>query len=177
MTEAIFLEKETPRKINNCLTFFLEEIRDSEDHCISIVIKEGKSKEPDKKLLTEVDWSDVKSDGDRILAELNNLASIVPDDTCLSFSIVFDEYATYSVAREIFSLPRKEDVYQGKHLRVYSKSRFIETSQEFLHDFFGNLNSQKHYEIICEWHVISVMSPSEPKIYQKKGRRSSLERE
>ena len=98
-------------------------------------------------------------------ARLGGLASIVSDETCASFSIVFGDYATYSVTREIFSPPSEEDIYEGKSIRIYSRSKFIEGSREFLHDFYGNLASQKHYQIVCEWHVIDVMSPNEPKIY------------
>lgn len=83
------------------------------------------------------------------------------------YEIVFERYIIYRVGNESFVSGDPNDMYTGKFLRIYEKS--------FLLDNIGALSDAqtldsgeyypgkwRHYEIVTQNHIISVISHNEP---------------
>lgn len=83
---------------------------------------------------------------------------------CRVFEVEWDSYIAYSVRNESYAQNSKGEQFEGRHLRVYSTSRYL----EFVAD--ATIASKvapgpfHHWALFCLNHVVDVVSVSEPTI-------------
>jgi hypothetical protein len=138
-------------QINRHTYLFLTEIGEPEDNVLRLVIEEARaSGEPEEMRIGDVTLSGVRP--------------IVSDDSCYAYEVVFDSYVAYSVRNESYTSEDKSEVFTGNLFRVYSKSRFrdyVNAATFATDEYPGKLS---HYEIVCENHIVDVVSVAEPEI-------------
>src|SRR5829696_9636163 len=138
-------------QINQHAYLYLTEIGEPEDNVLRLVIEEARaSGEPEEMKIGDV--------------VLSGARPIVSDDTCYAYEVVFGGYVAYSVRNESYTPEDKSEEYTGRLFRVYSKSHFLDYVwvATFASDEYpGKLN---HYEVVCENHMVDVVSIGEPEI-------------
>ena len=95
---------------------------------------------------------------------LSGVPSIITDDSCYAYEVVFNSYVAYSVRNESYTFQDKSEEFTGHLFRLYSKSRFLDYVRvaTFATDEYpGKLN---HYEMVCENHIVDVASVGEADI-------------
>jgi hypothetical protein len=92
-----------------------------------------------------------------------NAAPIETVEGCKAFRLYWKRFAAYLVTEEcVGSCGRYEDeVYEGKRLRIYSKSHFLE---HLAHDTGAHSKPLLHLKILCENQIIDVASEDSPSI-------------
>ncbi|MBV9925099.1 MAG: hypothetical protein JOZ96_08805 [Acidobacteria bacterium] len=142
---------ELVEQINAHAYLYLAEIGEPEDNVLRLVIEEARaSSEPEEMKI-----------GDVVLA---GARPIISDDTCYAYEVLFGSYVAYSVRNESYTPEDKSEEYVGRLFRVYSKSHFLDyvrTATFASDEYPGKLN---HYEIVCENHILDVVSVGEPDI-------------
>ena len=90
-------------------------------------------------------------------------APIESIEGCKVFRLYWKLYAAYLVTEEcVGSCGNYEDeIYEGKRLRLYSKSHFLD---HLARDTGGHFKPLLHLKIICENQIIDVASPEPPTI-------------
>ena len=92
---------------------------------------------------------------------------IIADKDCNSYKITFDGYVNYSVTDESCALEIGSDKFEGRLLRKYSKSTYLDYMVKTIDIETPGIIAGKpctHYEIVCLNHIIDVLSINEPKI-------------
>lgn len=145
-------------QINRHKYLYLTEIGEPDDNVLRLVIEEARaSGEPEEMKIGDVILSGVP---------------IVSDDSCYAYEVVFGSYVCYSVLNESYTSSDKSEEFTGHLFRVYSKSHFLDyvSVATFASDMYpGELN---HYEIVCENHIVDIVSAGEPEIsIQRRARR------
>lgn len=79
--------------------------------------------------------------------------------------IFFDTYVSYTVLNESYTYNVDGEVYDGNLCRIYSESHYLEyikkiTLTEDLHPETQMI----HYELVCEDHIVDIISLEEPDI-------------
>jgi hypothetical protein len=142
---------ELVEQINEHAYLYLAEIGEPEDNVLRLVIEEARAGgEP-----MEVKIGD---------ALLSGARPIVSDDTCYAYEVLFGSYVAYSVRNESYTPEDRSEEYTGRLFRLYSKSHFLDyvRAATFASDEYpGKLS---HYEIVCENHILDVVSAGEPHI-------------
>ncbi len=81
-----------------------------------------------------------------------------------TFVLLWERYAAYTVINESYTNGNGDDVFEGDHFRLYSQSRYL----RFVEETVGNVGvlhpGYKHWGVVCQWHVIDVISNVEPQI-------------
>ncbi len=130
---------------------YLTEIGEPEDNVLRLVIEEARANDEPE---------DMKI-GDVILS---GAMSIIADEFCYAYEVVFGSYVSYSVRNESFVGQDKTEEFVGRLFCTYSKSRFLDyvRAATFASDDYpGKLN---HYGINCLNHIVDVVSVEEPAI-------------
>jgi len=95
---------------------------------------------------------------------ISDVYSVYTDEKLPILQIDFKSYISYSVTNESYTSWDDYEVFEGKALRVYSKSRyldFINTHTFANKDYPGPF---VHYGIICLNHIINIVSVDKPVI-------------
>ena len=138
-------------QINEHQYLFLADIGEPDDNVLRLVIGEARA-------------SDVVEDlviGDVTIPDTRRITS---DELCFAYEIVFDSYVAYSVRNESFTPEDKSEEFTGRLFRKYTKSRFrdyVSAATLATDDFPGKLS---HYELVCENHIVDIVSFKEPEI-------------
>jgi hypothetical protein len=138
-------------QINQHKYLFLADIGEPNDNVLRLVIEEARA-------------SDVAEDlviGDVTIPETRR---IISDDRCCAYEIVFGSYVAYSVRNESYTPEDKSEEFTGQLFRSYSKSRFrdyVSVATFATDDYPGKLI---HYEVVCENHIVDIVSIEEPEI-------------
>ena len=82
------------------------------------------------------------------------------------YDIMFNHYIIYSVQSEQYARLDESEVWEGKSIRVYSQSQFINYSLNSMNIYSleDADEERKHYQIICAFHIIDVISYRPPSI-------------
>lgn len=137
-------------EINAIEYLFLDEMKEPDDNCLALRIFEGIVGEPE-----DTDFGGVV---------LKNTRPITIEAQSRSYGIYFKMYVAYSIRNESYTTWDEEEEWVGRIFRTYSKSKFIDyvSKSTFANDEFpGPLT---HYGIVCQNHVIDVVSTVEPQI-------------
>ncbi len=80
--------------------------------------------------------------------------------------IDFNSYVGYSVINESFAVWDDYEEFEGKAIRIYSKSRYLDfigawtiASEEYPGPF-------KHYGVSCLNHIVNIVSTEEPAVIE-----------
>jgi hypothetical protein len=85
-------------------------------------------------------------------------------DTTKKTEIEFDSYIGYSIRNESNCPYDPDEVYVGKLLRVYSHSKYLEFIKASTFILPNQEGKFKHFGIICEDHIIDVISVDDPRV-------------
>lgn len=81
------------------------------------------------------------------------------------FEMVWDHYIAYFVLNEMYSVGDESEKFElGDHVRVYTASKFLDYARHatFTHEKTPGLSEP--IQIICQWHVIDVISTKVPTV-------------
>jgi hypothetical protein len=145
---------ESFEQIDECDWLFLAEIEELDGNGLRLLVKEGRRAGQSQ---------DVHVAGQVI----HDCTPIAVTDESAAFEIVWEHYVAYCVLNESFAFPPNgEEVYTGKRLRIYSKSRFRQyvSRSTFATDEYPG--PMQHYEVCCEDHIVNVISTGVPRANQ-----------
>jgi hypothetical protein len=93
--------------------------------------------------------------------------SVEIDSTSRSFEFIWKRYVAFLVLNESFGAPSTADeIFEGQNVRLYSQSRFLQyvkSASIASGEYPGRL---LHFEIICQFHVVEVVSTEPPHFRQ-----------
>jgi hypothetical protein len=147
-------------ELNQYRYFFLESIH-TDENVVTIYLKVGKEGDPEDLTLNGVTLRGTKP---------------VIEDEDLQIEVVFPSFIAYNVLWESFSVWSDYDIFEGRNIREYSKSRYMEYVRDdtiATDEWPGKL---RHFGFCCEWHVIDIISIDEPKIRMIKGIRDNKDK-
>jgi hypothetical protein len=130
---------------------YLTDIGEPKDNVLRLVIEEARASGE----LEDIKIADVT---------LPDVRSIVSDESCHAYEILFGSYVAYAVRNESYGVPDESEEFTGRRFCVYSKSRFLDyvrLATFASDDYPGKLN---HYGINCLNHIVDVVSIEEPRI-------------
>lgn len=138
--------------LNSCRYLFLREIAEPQQNSLRLVIEEG----IDSTEATPIEFAGVPlGEGYRVTTG---------EHTCL-FELVWDSYIAYSISNESYAAHSDSEKFElGNLARVYSESSFlnyIRTATIACDDYPG---PSQHIELICECHIIDVVSTTVPTV-------------
>ena len=84
--------------------------------------------------------------------------------SCRTFEVTWDTYIAYAVVNESYARVKDYEAYEGKLVRIYSKSDFLDHIRR---DTFADQQYPgpfKHIALVCMHHIIDVVSVSEPRV-------------
>lgn len=84
-----------------------------------------------------------------------------PDSKVLTLQIDFNNYVTYSVIYDDFTLWDDSEVFRGNSFRIYDKSNYLDFIQRKSFPPSGKLT---HYSLACIEHKVDIISEFEPAI-------------
>lgn len=99
---------------------------------------------------------------------LNDSRPILPNES-EAYTITFEDYILYQVGNESYCSGSPRDKFTGIFLRIYENSELLEhigelSDAQILADGTFYPAKWAHYEIVTQRHIISVISPNEPKV-------------
>jgi hypothetical protein len=132
-------------QINNHKYLYVNEISEPKDNSFRFVIKQASLGEQE---------TDVKVDSS-VVTQLN---SIVSDQNCFIYEVVFKSYIAYSVINESYAQQDETEKFTGHLFRVYSESHFlnfVRASTIASEDYPGVF---AHYGIVALNHIVDIVS-------------------
>ena len=139
-------------EIESCDYLFLCEINEPEDNSLRLVVEEAVAAQE----------TTSKRIGDAIIKDLHRIEST---NASRSFELTWDEYVAYLVTNESYALSGdSEQTISGRFVQVYARSHFL---NHVSRTTFANAEYPgplQHICIICENHVIDVVSWIWPKL-------------
>ena len=102
---------------------------------------------------------------DKVLAGVTweDCTPIEPTSDCRIFTLEFERYVAYCVTEEMVGSCGKyeDEEYEGRLLRIYSKSHFLDF---IARDTGGHFEEYRHYKIACLNHIIDIVSNKPPRL-------------
>lgn len=129
--------------------FFLETIIPNEEGALTLRLKIGVVGEPEDFSFNGVTIRDTRP---------------IVENEDIRIEIIFPSFIAYNVRWESYTTWSNYDLFEGKKIREYSRSRYLEyvRSDTIASDKWpGKL---RHFGFCCEWHVIDVISTDQPEI-------------
>lgn len=140
-------------KVDSCDCLFLIDIAEPQENQLRILVREATAS-PEEEALTI---------GGVTFEHLHRIES---SDASPTFELVWDSYIAYSVRNESYAAEDESNVWSGNKLRTYSKSSFlayIASATIATSEYPGPF---RHYGLVCEDHVVDVVSAARPQIRQ-----------
>lgn len=150
MSEHTALEE-----LNSVKYLYLRQLSEPTDNALRIVVQEAVENRP-------APARQAITDSPELTEILKDAWPIETMEGCKTFELYWKSYAAYLVSEEMFGSiatgGRKDEVFTGKMLRVYSKSKFL--------DYFASwpLDPIQHYKLLCLNHIIDIAASAPPKI-------------
>jgi hypothetical protein len=137
-------------EINECKYLFLDCIQEF-DNSLRLVVQEGLPAGPAESIQV----------GHTIIPDCTPIDAT---DASRIFEVVWGKYIGYSALNESYAAVNDQERYEGTRFRIYSKSHFIEYMETatFASDEYPG--PTQHYEVVCENHIIDVLSTEPPVI-------------
>ena len=138
---------------------FLLALQDCEDHELRVVIAFPRTGEKGEDL--EDFPEPVKSSVEEMLMD----STSIYENMDQVYEILFQDYILYQNYDERFSFRDEYESWKGKHLVVYERSRLLDYCRTVLLDVDlppGNVNTRKHYGIFTEFHILEVITHTDP---------------
>ena len=139
-------------EIDSCKYLFLRDITEPNDNSLLLLIEEA-SASPES-VTREVGG-----------AKFTDLHPIESTDQSRLFEVLWDSYIAYSVRNESFvTADDSEIVLLGRLVRVYSKSNYLDYVSRATFAVATNPDPLLHVGMICENHIIDVVSIDLPRV-------------
>ena len=139
-------------ELNACKYLFLRELNEPKINSLRLVVEEGKAA-PDS---TPFQIGTVVIPGAH---------SVQTGQHTSLFEIAWDQYIAYSVMNEMYVVGDKSEEFElGNLVRVYSESKFLDYVRHATCTHEKKPGLSEHIEVICEWHIIDVISTTVPKV-------------
>lgn len=93
---------------------------------------------------------------------IHDVKPILEDN--IYIKVTFPSYVAYNVSWESYTTMSNYDVFEGRKVREYSKSRYLEYVKNDTiasDEWPGKL---RHFGFCCEWEVIDIVSIDEPMV-------------
>lgn len=135
--------------IDTAAYLFMNQLFEPRDNSLTVVLEEAGVNEPARTSRTIVG------------VLFSGVAPIEPLDGSKVFVLQWKSYVSYCVTEEMHGSCGnfKDALYEGRLLRIYSKSPFLDFLAQSTGAHFGDY---RHYMIACQNHIIDVASTSEP---------------
>lgn len=137
---------------------YLEKLSEPRDNSLEIIVQQAKLNRPEPLELS----TDGRPGAARMKIEYSPIESV---SGCMTFKLYWVRYAAYLVTEELVgsnaSGGYEDEVFEGKLLRLYSKSHFLE---HLTRDTGGHIEPIVHYKLICLNHLIDIAAYSAPEI-------------
>lgn len=98
---------------------------------------------------------------------------IETDPTCKSYKLVFEDFVAYQTVDESWMEWSDDEIFTGKSLREFSRSRFLNHAAE--HMMLGHYEDMtggkyRHFQATCFNHIVDVLAPDKPIIEETDGK-------
>jgi hypothetical protein len=138
--------------LNSCQHLYLREIGEADQNSLRLVIEEGVPSPQ----TTSVNF------GGTVIAGVHKVT--FGKHTRL-FEVIWDSYVAYSIRNESYVVKDDTEQYAlGNLARIYSRSKFLDyvaIATIAANDYPG---PSQHVELICECHIIDVVSTTLPSV-------------
>lgn len=84
--------------------------------------------------------------------------------SCRVFEVTWETYISYAVVNESYARVKNDEVYEGRLVRVYSKSDFLEHIRQATFADEHYPGPFKHIALVCMHHIVNVVSVSHPQV-------------
>jgi hypothetical protein len=139
-------------EIDSCETLFLRDIREPRERSLRLLIEAG-STNPEVTTLTIAGTT------------ITGLHRVESNDQSPLFEILWETYIAYSVRNESYVGPdAPEEVSVGLHMRLYSRSRFLEYVSQATFACPEYPGPLQHVGVRCECHLIDVVATALPSV-------------
>lgn len=139
-------------ELNSCKYLFLRELYEPKINSLRLVVEEGKP----SPTTTPVEIGRVVISGGH---------SVLSGEHTSLFEIAWDNYVAYSVLNEMYAVGDPSEKFElGNLVRVYPESKFLDYVHRPKGAYETNPGLSQHIEIVCEWHVIDVVSATAPTV-------------
>ena len=141
-------------------------MRDHVDQCRYLKLRELSEPE-DNSLRLVVEEMHVRDEAEELVVGESSFGlthRIEHTDACRVFELTWDMYIAYSVLNESYARADDGEIFTGRRLRLYSKSKFLEyvRSETWADDHYPG--PPKHVAISCESQIVNVISVAEPQV-------------
>lgn len=100
--------------------------------------------------------------------EITGLRAIESDERSRLFELRWDQYIAYNVTNESYAAADKDSLYEGKLIRVYSKSPFLEFIRKATFATEEYCGPLLHVCVCAENHIVDVVATKLPVVTQMK---------
>ena len=143
--------------INSHKYIYLGEISEPEDNSLRLAIEEAGVSEEEE----TIEIAGKKLSGLRAIE--------VTDQSCI-YEVIFETYIAYSVRNESYALPDDYEIFEGKLISIYTKSRYLDYISKATFASADHPGPYKHYGFNCLNHIVDVVSTDPPAIVLVSGR-------
>jgi hypothetical protein len=147
-------------EINDCGSLFLTDFQETGRNSLQVQVAEGLPVGSPKSIKV----------GE---TEIRDCTAIEITDESRVFKVLWRSYVGYSVLNESYASISDEERYEGNRFRVYSKSRFMQFMSQATFACDEYPGPARHYCIVCESHVLHVLSVEPPTILRIRGSKRS----
>lgn len=147
------ITKDVFEEMNKAYSFFLLKITEPINNQLVITLKESTTSGAEESIAI----------GNGVIDGLRNLS---PNGPGKIYQILFNTYAAYNVSNESFSTGDGDDIGTGRLVKIFKKSLYMDFIRTVTTVEFVMESKLKHYQIICENHIIDIATLESP-IFKK----------
>jgi hypothetical protein len=134
-------------EINTCKYFFLSELSEPGENELRLVIEEA-----------------AVGESEQIVEGSLRAYPIDTSPQSRVFELNWPAYIAYAVRNESHAVPSDKEIYEGKLLRRFSTSHFLDYVRVSTNTSDLWPGSLQHWEMVCLNHVIDVVAVDDPEI-------------
>jgi hypothetical protein len=144
--------------LNQAKYLYLRHISEPRDNSLRVVVEEAVETQSNSRSTKAL-----AAQLPEITQVLKGARAITSTDECKRFEFHWSHYVAYLVTEELVGSTGhyEDEVYEGKLLRHYTKSHFLD---HLSRDTGGHARPILHYKLICLNHLIDVTSYQPPDI-------------
>lgn len=138
-------------ELNGHVYLFLKSMEEPGEGALRLVVEVGGASADAKNVVV----------GDSTISGAHQISA---DESTPEYEIVFASYIAYAVRNESYASQDKQEVWQCKSFRVYSKSRFLDFVRSATFATAEYPGPFAHYSLVCQEHVVDIASTSHPEV-------------
>lgn len=141
----------TWHEIDSCHSLFLREATEPNENSLRLIVEEAG-------VLPEEVVVKIGA------TEITGCHPVRPMDGSRVFGITWNSYVAYSLINESFTVRDESQEFSGRLFRTYTKSHFLDYVSRATIACKEHPGPLQHIEVICESHVIDVVSVEFPQV-------------